>query len=141
MGVGRRMKKQGPPEPLSEAHFENLKKRKAGLPVADAQSNSKKRRTSGDEAEISRVNINAKLEEKFQVSKGKKKSTKEKKKEKEKPIAKRNPADLIHEYRDMDDDSDAANPMHEFKDAGEASLGDAFMDSGSDVYDSDQDPS
>jgi len=32
MGVGRRMKKQGPPEPLSEEHFAKLK-RKAGLPV------------------------------------------------------------------------------------------------------------
>ncbi|KAL2258648.1 hypothetical protein VTK26DRAFT_7970 [Humicola hyalothermophila] len=48
MGVGRRMKKQGPPEPLPEEHFANLK-RKKGLPVddvpADAPS-SKKRRTS-----------------------------------------------------------------------------------------------
>ena len=32
MGVGRRMKKQGPPEALSEEHFARLK-RKAGLPV------------------------------------------------------------------------------------------------------------
>ncbi|KAM0325415.1 hypothetical protein ACHAQA_007401 [Verticillium albo-atrum] len=32
MGVGNRFKKQGPPEPLSEAHFAKLK-RKAGLPA------------------------------------------------------------------------------------------------------------
>ncbi|KEY70433.1 hypothetical protein S7711_06598 [Stachybotrys chartarum IBT 7711] len=47
MGVGRRMKKQGPPQPLSEEHFAKLK-RKAGLPV-DAPTeapNNKKRRTS-----------------------------------------------------------------------------------------------
>ncbi|KAK4240827.1 NOL1/NOP2/sun family-domain-containing protein [Achaetomium macrosporum] len=48
MGVGRRMKKQGPPEPLSEEHFANLK-RKKGLPVDDTPAeapSSKKRRTS-----------------------------------------------------------------------------------------------
>ncbi|KAH8657148.1 NOL1/NOP2/sun family-domain-containing protein [Tricladium varicosporioides] len=49
MGVGRRMKKQGPPEPLDEAHFTNLK-RKAGMSVsesrAESQQYTKKRRTS-----------------------------------------------------------------------------------------------
>ncbi|KAH8836887.1 rRNA (cytosine-C5-)-methyltransferase nop2 [Pyricularia oryzae] len=49
MGVGRRMKKQGMPEALSEEHFANLK-RKKGLPVDDAPAadapTSKKRRTS-----------------------------------------------------------------------------------------------
>lgn len=49
MGVGRRMKKQGPPEPLSEAHFAKLK-RKAGLPVdvptEDAPNNKRRRRSS-----------------------------------------------------------------------------------------------
>jgi ribosomal RNA methyltransferase Nop2 len=42
------MKKQGPPEPLSEEHFANLK-RKKGLPVDDTPTevrSSKKRRTS-----------------------------------------------------------------------------------------------
>ncbi|KAK4248194.1 NOL1/NOP2/sun family-domain-containing protein [Corynascus novoguineensis] len=48
MGVGRRMKKQGAPEPLSEEHFANLK-RKKGLPVDDVPTevrSSKKRRTT-----------------------------------------------------------------------------------------------
>ncbi|KAI2473343.1 NOL1/NOP2/sun family putative RNA met [Annulohypoxylon bovei var. microspora] len=48
MGVGRRMRKQGPPEPLSEEHFAKLK-RKAGLPVDDIPTeapNKKKRRTA-----------------------------------------------------------------------------------------------
>ncbi|KAK5993327.1 25S rRNA (cytosine(2870)-C(5))-methyltransferase [Cladobotryum mycophilum] len=50
MGQGRRMKrKQGAPEPLSEEHFANLK-RKAGLPVDDIPAGkptaSKKRKTS-----------------------------------------------------------------------------------------------
>ncbi|KAK4190562.1 NOL1/NOP2/sun family-domain-containing protein [Podospora australis] len=47
MGVGRRMKKQGPPEPLSEEHFANLK-RKKGIPVDDTPAETaphKKRRT------------------------------------------------------------------------------------------------
>ncbi|KAF9877729.1 hypothetical protein CkaCkLH20_04864 [Colletotrichum karsti] len=46
MGVGRRMKKQGPPEPLSEAHFAKLK-RKAGIPVEPVEApETKKRRTT-----------------------------------------------------------------------------------------------
>ncbi|KAH7154996.1 NOL1/NOP2/sun family-domain-containing protein [Dactylonectria estremocensis] len=47
MGVGRRMKKQGPPQPLSEEHFAKLK-RKAGLPADPtvAAPERKKRKTS-----------------------------------------------------------------------------------------------
>ena len=55
MGVGRRMKKQGPPEALSEDHFTKLK-RKAGLPVDDvpaheAPSKKRRRRSSQHAAE------------------------------------------------------------------------------------------
>ncbi|KAK4149075.1 NOL1/NOP2/sun family-domain-containing protein [Chaetomidium leptoderma] len=53
MGVGRRMKKQGPPAPLSEEHYANLK-RKKGLPVDDTPAevrSSKKRRTSSTKLE------------------------------------------------------------------------------------------
>merc|ERR1711939_238404 len=39
MGVGRRMKKQGMPEPLDEAHFTNLK-RKAGMSVTESRAES-----------------------------------------------------------------------------------------------------
>ncbi|KAI6085587.1 cytosine-5--methyltransferase NCL1 [Hypoxylon rubiginosum] len=48
MGVGRRMRKQGPPEPLSEEHFAKLK-RKAGIPVDETPveaPNKKKRKTA-----------------------------------------------------------------------------------------------
>ena len=51
MGVGRRMKKQGLPDVLDEAHFTNLK-RKAGMSVTESRAESqqyastKKRRTS-----------------------------------------------------------------------------------------------
>lgn len=57
MGVGRRMKKQGAPEPLSEAHFAKLK-RKAGLPAdppAEIQER-KKRRTSGGKDAAAKTN-------------------------------------------------------------------------------------
>ncbi|KAH8178055.1 16S rRNA methyltransferase rsmB/F domain-containing protein [Sarocladium implicatum] len=48
MGVGRRMKKQGPPEALTEEHFAKLK-RKAGLPVdtpAEAPEKKRKRKAA-----------------------------------------------------------------------------------------------
>ncbi|KAF3765972.1 NOL1/NOP2/sun family putative RNA met, partial [Cryphonectria parasitica EP155] len=46
MGPGRRMKKQGPPEPLSEDHFAKLK-RKKGLPADVAEElPAKKRKTT-----------------------------------------------------------------------------------------------
>jgi ribosomal RNA methyltransferase Nop2 len=46
MGVGRRMKKQGPPPTLDESHFLALKKRKAG--EVEREDRTKKRRTSGE---------------------------------------------------------------------------------------------
>ncbi|KAF4999753.1 hypothetical protein FDECE_11408 [Fusarium decemcellulare] len=51
MGVGRRMKKQGPPQPLSEEHFAKLK-RKAGLPadpVVEAPEKKKRKTTKAVE--------------------------------------------------------------------------------------------
>ncbi|KHJ33625.1 putative s-adenosylmethionine-dependent methyltransferase superfamily domain-containing protein [Erysiphe necator] len=55
MGVGRRMKKQGPPEPLDEAHFTRLK-RKAGMSMAESRSESeqfkKKRRKSEETKKV-----------------------------------------------------------------------------------------
>ncbi|CRK26290.1 hypothetical protein BN1708_018225, partial [Verticillium longisporum] len=49
--VGNRFKKQGPPEPLSEAHFAKLK-RKAGLPVDEPTEapQNKRRRASKQQA-------------------------------------------------------------------------------------------
>ncbi|CAM1503913.1 Fc.00g015040.m01.CDS01 [Cosmosporella sp. VM-42] len=57
MGVGRRMKKQGPPQPLSEEHFARLK-RKAGLPadpVAEVQERKKRKTARGAEAKSNGV--------------------------------------------------------------------------------------
>lgn len=50
MGPGRRMKKQGPPEKLSEEHFARLK-RKAGLPAdVKEEAPAKKRKTNKPDA-------------------------------------------------------------------------------------------
>ena len=46
MGVGRRMKKQGPPPPLDESRISSLKKRKAG--EVDDSARGKKRKASGE---------------------------------------------------------------------------------------------
>ncbi len=46
MGVGRRMKKQGPPPPLDESRISSLKKRKAGQ--LDDSARGKKRKASGE---------------------------------------------------------------------------------------------
>ncbi|KAI0467802.1 NOL1/NOP2/sun family-domain-containing protein [Xylaria cf. heliscus] len=46
MGTGNRLKHQGIPEPLSEAHFAKLK-RKAGLPVDDVPETKKRKAQNG----------------------------------------------------------------------------------------------
>ncbi|MCJ1302932.1 rRNA (cytosine-C5-)-methyltransferase nop2 [Hypocenomyce scalaris] len=46
MGVGRRMKKQGPPPPLDESKVSSLKNRKA--PDSEADARGKKRKASGE---------------------------------------------------------------------------------------------
>ncbi|KAI6779835.1 tRNA (cytosine-5-)-methyltransferase NCL1 [Emericellopsis cladophorae] len=59
MGVGRRMKKQAAPEPLSEAHYAKLK-RKAGIPVEAIEEPQKKRKmgkasaTTGNSTPVSK---------------------------------------------------------------------------------------
>ncbi|KAI1820666.1 NOL1/NOP2/sun family-domain-containing protein [Xylaria intraflava] len=49
MGVGNRLKHQGVPAPLSDAHFAKLK-RKAGLPVDDDVPDTKKRKAQNGKA-------------------------------------------------------------------------------------------
>jgi len=136
------MKKQGPPEPLDEAHFTNLK-RKAGMSVTEsreeAKAYAKKRKTNGSGD-----------------SKSKSKDKKEKngKPEKKKPFTNALPPTPMKKSKkpesvpppmsdeEMDDDSDAADLMNdEFEDLSgeEGGLGDDFLDSGSEVYDSGDD--
>ncbi len=147
MGVGRRMKKQGPPEPLDEAHFTNLK-RKAGLSVTESRSNSKKRRTSGgDEHEV--VGSGKNWSHSKKGSRGKSSNGRGTQKEKEKPLTKSKSSrkrsapeavPLPDSDEDLDNDSDIADLLDdEFDDIEDGGLADGFLDSGSDVYDSDQD--
>lgn len=142
------MKKQGPPEPLDEAHFTNLK-RKAGMSVTESRAESeqyvknKKRRTSSvkDEGKNGngKKNSAAKTNTKGAVTNGlpsQKSAMKKSKKAEEVPL----PAS----DEEMDDDDDAADLMDdEFDDLSssdvEGGLADDFLESGSEVYDSDED--
>jgi ribosomal RNA methyltransferase Nop2 len=144
MGVGRRMKKQGPPEPLNEAHFTNLK-RKAGMSVAESRAesqqytNSKKRRTNGGAEGKGKKNSagTTSTKGKFTNSLPSQKSGPKKSKKPESI-----PLPMSDEEME-DEDSDAADFMgDEFDDlSGEedGGLGDDFLESGSEVYDSDED--
>lgn len=142
------MKKQGMPEPLDEAHFTNLK-RKAGMSVTESRAeslqyaSSKKRRTSGGEG---KKNGAAK-----DTAKGKGGFTNSMALPKPKPASKKSKPAAVplpasgSEEEDLD--SDAADLMNdEFddlsgSDAEAGGLGDGadFLDSGSEVYDSDPD--
>jgi len=141
------MKKQGPPEPLDEAHFTNLK-RKAGLYVTESRSNSKKRRTSVGDLHAVTANGTKELDSKNR-SRGRPTSGNTTQKEKEEPTMK--PKSSIKHSKpgliplpdsdeDLEDGSDAADLLNdEFEDLEDGGLGDDFLDSDSDVYNSDQD--
>ncbi|KAF4817901.1 25S rRNA (cytosine-C(5))-methyltransferase nop2 [Colletotrichum siamense] len=141
MGVGRRMKKQGPPEPLSEAHYAKLK-RKAGIPVEAVEApETKKRRTTKPAPKAN----GAKNKE---VKRGKvavpgemaPKVTKKKSKKQAQP-------DSDEEMSDDDDlgdfnaaHSDMSDEADEFSDLDAEKLGDDFIDGSDDdsVVDSDE---
>ncbi|KAK0657093.1 NOL1/NOP2/sun family-domain-containing protein [Cercophora newfieldiana] len=145
MGVGRRMKKQGAPEPLSEEHFANLK-RKKGLPVDDTPAevpSSKKRRTSNkpikplkgkDAANVKTATAKPAGKTTSGAKNGKKAPPKSKK---QAPPASDSDEEMDDEFGGSDlDDIDALGAS---SDSDIPKLGDDFMDSGSSVYDSDQD--
>ncbi|TGO62542.1 hypothetical protein BCON_0019g00790 [Botryotinia convoluta] len=148
MGVGRRMKKQGMPEPLDEAHFTNLK-RKAGMSVAESRAESmqyapdpnKKRRTSEKKSNGA---ANGKKNSAAQnATKGKFTNSLPVQKPSAKKSKKAAPLPMSDE--EMEDvDSDAADLMNDELDVSDddgPGLPDDFLgsDSGSDVYDSDDD--
>jgi len=150
MGVGRRMKKQGMPEPLDEAHFTNLK-RKAGMSVtesrAESQQYAKKQKTSRAGKNKSNTDSSSKPKKSSAVQKSaKEKSTNGLPSQKSalKKSSKPEVVPLPGSDEEMEgDDSDAADLInHEFDDLDiEGGLGDDFLgsDSGSEVYDSDED--
>ncbi|CAD6453441.1 1575805b-f1ab-49a8-bf84-828601e80d35 [Sclerotinia trifoliorum] len=153
MGVGRRMKKQGMPEPLDEAHFTNLK-RKAGMSVAESRAESlqyapdsnKKRRTSDKKLNGA---INGKKKSAApSATKGKFTNSLPVQKPSGKKSKQAGAAPLPMSDEEMEHgDSDAADLMNDEFDELDVSdddgpgLPDDFLgsDSGSDVYDSDDD--
>lgn len=142
MGVGRRMgKKQGIPEPLSEEHFANLK-RKKGIPVDEPQAearSSKKQRTIKKPTNSLKTQDEPAPKKSAKPTNGAKKNTgvqtngdkSKKSKPKKAPV----PVDSDEE---MDDEFDLDEMDGSDLDMEGQELGSDFLDSGSSVYDSDQ---
>ncbi|KAH6702429.1 Nop16-like protein NOP2, partial [Verticillium dahliae] len=137
--VGNRFKKQGPPEPLSEAHFAKLK-RKAGLPVdepTEAPQNKRRRAskqqaaappakkaksakgTNGVKADAA---VTPAVNPRSKPKKGKK-------------------AKVVEEEAELSDDDDMADLAASDDELsgldGDATLGDDFLGSDDSVFDSD----
>ena len=148
MGVGRRMKKQGPPPPLDESKISSLKKRKAADSEADARG--KKRKASGDVIAPTRpkkavngiANSGLTQSTRRNFSNGKNVQGTAGKKVAAKPT----PAKKAALPVDRSDD-DAADLLGEDIDGSlegseddmDGDLQDEFLESGSSVYDSDPD--
>jgi 25S rRNA (cytosine2870-C5)-methyltransferase len=141
------MKKQGPPEPLSEAHYANLK-RKKGLPVDDTPvevHSNKKRRTSAkpEKPTKRRREEPAKDAVASKPANGTKKASRAS--DNGVKVVKGKSKKAAVPEPDSDEEMDDEFDVSDLKDAGdsdleEPTLGDDFLDSGDDsVYDSDQD--
>lgn len=150
MGVGRRMKKQGPPPPLDESKITSLKKRKA--PEPEDTTNGKRRKTreqkrvAASPGKVARKTANSGLKEN---TKGSFVNGRPPKRAKDRPSAPKRaePVTLGDESSDNDaadflggEELDEDDVVDSLADAaledGEA-LPDEFLDSGSSVYDSD----
>ncbi|KAL8924532.1 MAG: hypothetical protein Q9208_004007 [Pyrenodesmia sp. 3 TL-2023] len=150
MGVGRRMKKQGPPPPLDESKITTLKKRKA--PEPEATTNGKRRKTREQKraaafaGQVARKTANSGLKEN---TKGSFVNGRPPKKAKGHPSAPKraepvtlsdgssddDAADLLG-GEELDEDDVVDNLADAALEDGEG-LPDDFLDSGSSVYDSD----
>lgn len=139
------MKKQGPPQPLSEEHFARLK-RKAGLPVDPVvEAPEKKKRKTGKGSEAKSNGVSAKKDASKKKANGAKpvkavpaaKANGIKEKKAKKPL----PAleDLSDD--DMDDEFGAEDlengDLSDLDGEAGAALGDDFLGSDSSVFDSD----
>ncbi|KAK3946067.1 NOL1/NOP2/sun family-domain-containing protein [Diplogelasinospora grovesii] len=148
MGVGRRIgKKQGPPEPLSEAHFANLK-RKKGLPVDDipTEAPSKKRRTAKKPESKSKNagKLNGNVSRPQPAAKKANGAAKDGKKKAGNVKIKQAPVSALELDEEMDDEFGASDLEDGDSDIdGDEmdveKLGDDFLPSDDSVYDSDQD--
>ncbi|UQC74584.1 NOL1/NOP2/sun family protein [Colletotrichum lupini] len=147
MGVGNRMKKQGAPEPLSEAHFARLK-RKAGLPVEPVEAPEVKRRRRGA---APKANAAAAKKQDAKKSNGAKAGKPAPKAANGRGKKAPQPVDSDEEMSDDDDAGDFAgapsdmsdddDEVDEFSDLEAAEkLGDDFIDGSDDdsVYDSEE---
>ncbi|KAK1459427.1 NOL1/NOP2/sun family protein [Colletotrichum melonis] len=147
MGVGNRMKKQGAPEPLSEAHFAKLK-RKAGLPVEPVEAPEVKRRRRGA---APKANAAAAKKQDAKKSNGAKAGKPAPKAANGRGKKAPQPVDSDEEMSDDDDAGDFAgapsdmsdddDEVDEFSDLEAAEkLGDDFIDGSDDdsVYDSEE---
>lgn len=153
MGVGRRMKKQGPPEPLNEAHFTNLK-RKAGFSVeasraeaeaysketkkrktSSAAPNGKRKKNSGGHTSTKGKFTNGLPQKSEPNGKSAPKKTKSKKPE-EMPLPTSDEEMLDSDAEDLMDDE--FGDLDGSEDSDVEGLGDDFLDSGSEVYVSDE---
>ncbi|KAK0378474.1 NOL1/NOP2/sun family protein [Colletotrichum limetticola] len=147
MGVGNRMKKQGAPEPLSEAHFAKLK-RKAGLPVEPVEAPEVKRRRRGA---APKANAAAAKKQDAKKSNGVKAGKPAPKAANGRGKKAPQPVDSDEEMSDDDDAGDFAgapsdmsdddDEVDEFSDLEAAEkLGDDFIDGSDDdsVYDSEE---
>jgi ribosomal RNA methyltransferase Nop2 len=144
------MKKQGAPEPLSEEHFANLK-RKKGLPVDEVPAevpSSKKRRTSAKpdkatkrrlEEDPSRNDTTSRPAAKQANGTKKASGAVENGRKAAKPKAKAAPEPQSDSDKEMDDEFGASD-LDDASGSGldGAKLGDDFLDSDDSVYDSDQ---
>ncbi|KAK2066040.1 NOL1/NOP2/sun family putative RNA met [Colletotrichum caudatum] len=142
MGVGNRMKKQGPPEPLSEAHFAKLK-RKAGLPADPVEPVETKRRRTHKKAA---PKPNGAAAKKNDAKKSKAPAPKASGRGKKAQPVEDEDEDMSDDD-DLGDFKDAPSDMSDDEDVDEfsdlenapAGLGDDFLDSDNDsVFDSDQ---
>ena len=149
MGVGRRMKKQGPPQPLSEEHFAKLK-RKAGLPadpVAEAPEKKKRKTVTKEKVvepkkngvvkkDVKKTKVNKPVKAAEAPAPAPKANGRAKK-------GKKAPAPVLEDLSDdeeMDDEFDLDDLEDGSSDLGGAGLKDDFLDSDNDdsVFDSDE---
>ncbi|KAL2137030.1 hypothetical protein VTI74DRAFT_10506 [Chaetomium olivicolor] len=141
MGVGRRMKKQGPPEPLSEEHFANLK-RKKGLPVDDLPAeapSSKKRRTSAKSEKAAKNGLTSKPAKKQANGVKKAPGAPDSGKKADKVKPKKAPVPEPGSDEDMDDEFGASDlDDASGSDVDMEKLGDDFLGSDESVYDSEE---
>ncbi|TQN74651.1 25S rRNA (cytosine-C(5))-methyltransferase nop2 [Colletotrichum shisoi] len=144
MGVGNRMKKQGPPEPLSEAHFAKLK-RKAGLPADPVQPVDVKRRRTHKKAAPKPNGAAAKKQDAKKSrapapapkANGRGKKAQPVEDEDEDMSDDNDLADFAAAGSDMSEDDDEVDEFSDLENA-PAGLGDDFLESDESVFDSDQ---